>query len=158
VRAWPEAVERVGAHFVAAGAEGRIEELEADCASAQAAADALGCTLGQIVKSLVLMADGRPAIALVPGDSRADTRKIAAALGAKHSRIARPDEVVTATGYEPGAVAPFALARVRRILMEATLLGFESVWCGAGSKHHMASLSPTELLRVSQGVTADLLP
>ena len=93
VAAWPEPVERVSSYLRDAGAEARIEEFAAGTPTAEAAAEAVGCTLDQIVKSLVLVCDGKPVVALVPGDRRADLPKIARAAGAETARIARAGEV-----------------------------------------------------------------
>ena len=72
-------------------------------------------------------------------------------------RMARADEVVSATGFEPGAVAPFPAPNVSRILLERTLLENDVVWIGAGSTSHVAGLSPHELLRVTEAQVADLV-
>ncbi|MFN0153010.1 MAG: aminoacyl-tRNA deacylase [Gaiella sp.] len=151
---WPQAVQKIGAFFVASGAEARVEELGEDCGSAADAAEALGCGLAQIVKSLVVMGDGRPALALVSGPARADLKRIAAELSCKHARIARPAEVTEATGFEPGAVTPFLGGRISRVLLDDALLRHDLVWCGAGSRLHMAALSPQELLRLTQARAA----
>ena len=156
VGSWPAEVERVAAFLRAAGAEARLEELGSSGATAQEAADAIGCTLGQIVKTLVLVCDGAPVVALVPGDRRADTRRIARAVGARHARFARGDEVETVTGFEPGAVAPFPLTRVDRVLIDRSLLEHRTVWCGAGSPLHLAALTPLELQRLAQAETAEV--
>jgi prolyl-tRNA editing enzyme YbaK/EbsC (Cys-tRNA(Pro) deacylase) len=86
---WPEPVERVAAYLREAGVDARLEEFELSAATAEDAARAAGCTLEQIVKSLVFVCDGRPVLALVPGDRRADLEKIARAAGAVEARIAR---------------------------------------------------------------------
>ena len=112
-RSWPEPVERVAAYLRAAGAEARLEELESGTATAEDAARAAGCPIGQIVKSIVVLCDGRPVVALVPGDRRVDLAKIALAAGAVEARIARGSEVEEATGFAPGAVAPFPLPERR---------------------------------------------
>jgi len=156
-KAWPEPVERVTAYLREAGAEVRVEEFPDGTPTAQAAARAVGCELGQIVKSLVFHCDGRPVIALVPGDRRADSDKIARAAGCRFARIAGPDEVTEATGFEPGAVAPFPLPRVERLFIDPTLLSHRVVWIGAGSERHMASLSPTELVRLSRARPMDVV-
>ena len=154
---WPEPVERVAVFLRASGAEARLEEMAGDSATAQAAADAIGCGLEQIVKSLVLMCDERAVVALVPGDRRADPAKVAAAAGAAKARIARPPEVVAATGFVPGAVAPFPLPAGTPVLIERTILSNAVVWVGAGSDQHMAMLSPPELVRLTRGATVDLV-
>jgi prolyl-tRNA editing enzyme YbaK/EbsC (Cys-tRNA(Pro) deacylase) len=91
----------------------------------------------------------------VPGDRRADGAKIAKAVGAGSARVATRDEVVAATGFPPGAVAPFPLPKVESILLEQTLLTRDYIWVGAGSEHHLARLPSTELLRLSRGQQMD---
>ena len=58
------------------------------------------------MKTIVFVCDGEYVLALVPGDRRADERKVAAEMGASQVRVARADEVFDATGFEPGSVAP----------------------------------------------------
>ena len=148
---WPDSVERVAAFLRETGGEARIEELPADTPTAQAAADAVGCILGQVVKSLVLVCDGTPLVALVPGDRKADTGKIARLVEAR--RVV--DQVVAATGFRPGAVSPFPLERVPVVLVERTLLRHRIVWAGAGSERHLVALSPAELVRLTRGRVED---
>jgi prolyl-tRNA editing enzyme YbaK/EbsC (Cys-tRNA(Pro) deacylase) len=156
-RAWPEPVERVTAYLREAGAEVRVEEFSDGTPTAQAAARAVGCELAQIVKSLVFECDGRPVVVMVPGDRRADSEKIALASGSNAARIAGVEEVEDATGFEPGAVAPFPLPKVERVFIDRTLLGHRLVWIGAGSERHMAALSPAELVRLSRARPMDVV-
>jgi prolyl-tRNA editing enzyme YbaK/EbsC (Cys-tRNA(Pro) deacylase) len=157
VAAWPEEVERVASVLRAAAVDARIEEFDAGTPTAREAAKAVGCELSQIVKSLVLVCDGAFVLALVPGDRRADEALIAAAVGATHVRVARPDEVVHATGFEPGAVAPFPQRAISQTLIEPTLLHYDVVWIGAGTQRHMASLAPLELQRLTKARPVDLV-
>lgn len=153
---WPEPVERVAAVLRGRAVDARIEQFTEGTPTASAAAHAVGCDKSQIVKSLVFVADGQAVLALVPGDRRADAGKVAAAAGATGARIAAPEEVSAATGFEPGAVAPFPAPGVSRVLLERELLRHEVVWIGAGSPKHMAGLSPVDLARVTQAEVADL--
>lgn len=155
MRDWPEPVQRVSDYLRQTGAEARLEEFSEGTPTANDAARAVGCELSQIVKSLVFVCDSRPVVALVPGDRRADPDKLTAAVRAESIRTATPEEVADATGFEPGAVAPFPLPRVERVLMERTLLVHELVWVGAGSPRHMASLAPTELVRLARASPMD---
>jgi prolyl-tRNA editing enzyme YbaK/EbsC (Cys-tRNA(Pro) deacylase) len=152
---WPEPVERVAAFLRTAGAEARIEELDDGAATAEEAARAAGASLEQIVKSLVFVCDGKPVLALVPGNRRADTAKIAAAAGVETARIARPDEVLEATGFAPGGVAPFPLPGVERVLIDQSLLSHAVVWVGAGSATHLAALAPADLVRLARARPMD---
>jgi Cys-tRNA(Pro)/Cys-tRNA(Cys) deacylase len=153
----PAAVERVVAFLREAGAESRIEEFSEDTATAEAAARAVGRDASEIVKSLVTLCDGKPVLALVPGDRRADTDKVARAAGASSARVARGDEVRAITGFAPGAVAPFPLPKVEVVLIERSLLAHASVWVGAGSARHLAVLPTPELVRLTKARSADLV-
>jgi len=152
---WPEPVERVAAFLRREGAEARLEELEEGASSAEDAARATGSTPDTIVKSLLVMCDGRPVLTLVPGDRRADTAKIASACGTREARLATAREVREVTGFAPGGVAPFPLPRVDIVLIDQTLLVHELVWVGAGSPRHLAALRPAELLRLSEARALD---
>jgi prolyl-tRNA editing enzyme YbaK/EbsC (Cys-tRNA(Pro) deacylase) len=154
---WPEPVERVAREFRAAAVEVTIEEFDEGTPTAEAAARAVGCRLDQIVKSILFMCGGRAVLALVPGDRRADEQLVAAAAGAGEIRVAKAAEVLAATGYEPGAVAPFPLRAVDEVLLETTILQHEQVWTGAGSPVHMAGVAPEDLQRLSGARTADLV-
>ena len=154
---WPEPVERVAVFLRASGAESRLEEFTSAAASAQGAAHAIGCDLDQIVKSLVFICADRPVLALVPGDRRADPAKVGVAAGATAVRVARPPEVVAATGVSPGGVGPFPPPAGVPIFIERTLLSSTVVWVGAGSDRHMAMVSPVELVRLTQGSTVDIV-
>jgi prolyl-tRNA editing enzyme YbaK/EbsC (Cys-tRNA(Pro) deacylase) len=156
VQDWPEPVERVAAVLRARGIDARLEEFEEGTPTAAAAATAIGCETGQIVKSLVFICDGLPVLALVPGDRRADAQKIAAAAEAGHARVAKPEEVVAATGFEPGAVPPFPSLRISKVLLERELLRHQTVWAGAGSPNHIVGLSPVDVARVTQAELVDL--
>jgi Cys-tRNA(Pro) deacylase len=156
VSEWPEPVERVAAFLRETGAEARIEEFEEATPTAAAAAEAVGCGLDQIVKSLVLLCDGVPVVALVPGDRRGDPAKVARALGAADVRVAKAAEVESATGFAPGAVAPFPLPNVRTIYLDRTLLRHPRVWVGGGSEKHLVSLAPAELARLTRAESMDV--
>jgi len=153
---WPEEVERVAAVLRAAAIDARLEEFPEGTPTAEAAARAVGATRAEIVKSLVFICDDRPVLALVPGDKRADAGRLSAAAGGASARVAKADEVLAATGFEPGAVAPFPVTNVSRVLMDRSLLRHELVWIGAGSDRHMAGIGPTDLAQLAKAEIADL--
>jgi prolyl-tRNA editing enzyme YbaK/EbsC (Cys-tRNA(Pro) deacylase) len=153
---WPEPVERVSAALRAAAVEARIEEFGEETRTARDAADAVGCDVAQIVKSLVFVCDGAFVMGLVPGDRRADETVVGNVVGATLIRLARPDEVLEATGFEPGAVAPFPRRAVAQTLMDTSFFAHQEVWVGAGTTSHMAALPPGELLRLTGARTVDL--
>ena len=141
-RAWPDEVERVAAFLRAAGVEARVEEFR---------------ELGQIVKSLVFECDGQALVVMVPDDRRADRAKIGAAAGCAKAKIAGPERVVEATGFEPGAVAPFPLPQVGRVFIDRSLLQHRIVWVGAGSHSHMAAVAPPDLVRLARAEPMDVV-
>jgi Cys-tRNA(Pro) deacylase len=152
---WPEPVQRVADFLRDAQAQARLEEFSQPTPTAEAAAKAAGVDPSQIVKSLVFVCDGRPVVAMIPGDRRADRDKIARAVGAGNARVAKPEEVVSATGFAPGGVAPFPLPEATAVLLDRSLLVHEAVWVGAGSDNHMARLVPAELLRLTRARQMD---
>ena len=156
IRPLPEPVERVARFIRENGAEARIEEFTTPTPTAQDAAGAVGCGLGQIVKSLLFDCGDRFILALVPGDRRADLGKVAKAASVTRARVAKGGQVLQITGFEPGAVAPFPLKRVELVVGDRLLLTHAQVWIGAGSKHHMAGIAPAELFRLTRAISADV--
>jgi prolyl-tRNA editing enzyme YbaK/EbsC (Cys-tRNA(Pro) deacylase) len=153
---WPEPVERVSAVLRAAAVDARIEQFDEGTPTARDAAKAVACELSQIVKTLVFVCDGAFVLALVPGDRRADEKAVAEAAGASSVRVAGAAEVVEATCFEPGGVAPFPQREISQTFIDSSFFAHGVVWIGAGTPYHMASLPPAELARLSAARTVDL--
>ena len=119
------------------------------------AARAVGCEIGQIVKSLVFMADGEPFLALTSGPNRADPERLAGLVGAAVRR-ADPGEARAATGYAIGGTPPFGHPRPLRVLVDRDLLAYDVVWAAAGAPDAVFPIAPEELLTRSGGEPADL--
>jgi prolyl-tRNA editing enzyme YbaK/EbsC (Cys-tRNA(Pro) deacylase) len=153
---WPEPVERVAAYLRERGVDSRLEEFTEAAPTAAGAAEAIGCALEEIVKSLVFVCDGLPYLVLVPGHRRADPAKVAAAAGAGYARSAGRDEVESATGFEPGAVAPFPTPNVTRVFCDRELLRVPTVWAGAGSPRHVVGLAAVDVVRLTNAEITDL--
>lgn len=152
----PGAEERFGAAAAAAGLEVAIRRFPEGTRTAEDAARAVGCSVAQIVKSLVFLADGQPVVALVSGADRLDPRRLAAALHATTVERADGDAVRDATGYAIGGVPPFGHARALPVFMDRGLLAHEVVWAAAGRPDTVFAVSPTALERASGAVVADL--
>ncbi|MCP9487375.1 MAG: hypothetical protein MSC30_16120 [Gaiellaceae bacterium MAG52_C11] len=153
---WPEPVERVADFLRRTGAEARLEELEPRSPTAGAVAEAAGCSLDRLVESIVFACRGGWFIALVPGDRRPDLAKLATAADGTTARIASREEVLTLTGLEPAAVAPFPRPRlVEGVFVDRTLLTHDLLWLAAGSTAHFLAIRPAELLRLSRGQPLD---
>ena len=153
---WPEPVRRVAGVLQESRVEARVEEFGEGTPTAEDAANAAGCPVEQIVKTLVFSCDGRAIVVMVPGDKRADTGKVASVAGGERVKSVRPDAVEGLTGFPPGGVAPFPLPGIETVLIDRDLLAHEVVWIGAGSHRHMAALAPTDLVRLARARPADV--
>ena len=119
------------------------------------AARAVGCDLGQIVKSLVFVAAGKPVVALVSGSNRLDERKLAAVAGEPVSK-ADAETARIATGYSIGGVPPFGHATAVPVFMDRDLLGYAAVWAAAGRPDSVFEIDPTRLRELSNAEVVDL--
>jgi prolyl-tRNA editing enzyme YbaK/EbsC (Cys-tRNA(Pro) deacylase) len=119
--------------------------------TAEDAARAIGCEVGQIVKSLVFMASGSPVLALTSGANRVDTAALGALAGGEEVRRASPEEARAATGFAVGGTPPFGHQARIRTFVDPDLLAWEVVWAAAGTPDSVFPLSPLELVRASAG-------
>lgn len=153
-------VERV----VAAGAElgvtvAPVTFPEGTKTAADAAA-AIGCEVGQIVKSLIFGVDHDGAVeivlAYVSGANQLDEAKLAAAAGGHACQRVDADAVRTATGFPIGGVPPFGHTTALRVFVDPDLLRYDEVWAAAGTWHDVFALSANDLVRASGGLVIDL--
>ena len=155
----PKSIDRVRDYFRANALDIQIHELPDSTRTAQLAADAVGCELGQIIKSLVFILDERDTVlALVAGDRRADPFKISRLLQASTVRIANANEVRERTGFAIGGVAPVAHTsdHIRAKLFDQSLLRFDTVWAAAGTPHSVFPISRQKLQELTGAHLADI--
>lgn len=144
--------DRVRAFLEAHGLADGLVVFEQSTKTAQMAADAMGCELGQIVKSLVFVLDGsRPVLALVAGDRRGDAEAIAREMGAERAELADAETVRAATGYAIGGVCPFDLPADLPVLVDESLLRFEVVYPAGGTPDSMVRMSRDRLIELTGG-------
>ncbi len=124
--------------------------------TAEQAAAAVGCELGQIVKSLVFLCDGQPVLALTSGANRVDTGRLGDLLNGKITR-ADADGVREATGYAIGGTPPFGHARPLRAVVDPALLTYDTVWAAAGTPDTVFELTPRALVDASEAEVADFV-
>lgn len=148
--------DRVAAAAAAAGLKIAVRRFPQGTRTADDAARAVGCDVGQIVKSLVFEADGKPVIALISGADRLDPSRLASALGARRVERANGDAVRAATGFAIGGVPPIGHLRPVPILMDRHLLQHAMVWAAAGLPDAVFAVEPHDLLRASGARVADL--
>ena len=119
------------------------------------AARAVGCEIGQIVKSLVFVAAGRPVVALVSGPNRLDESRLAALAGEPVVK-ADANTARSATGYAIGGVPPFGHAVDVPVFMDRDLLAYAVVWAAAGRPDSVFEIAPERLRELSNAQVMDL--
>lgn len=135
-----------------------IKEFEQTTRSAQEAAEAIGCQLGQIVKSLCFSVNDQPIMTLVSGVNQLDERKLATWCGVGRKKVKRDsaDAVKATTGFSIGGVPPFGHLTPMTIYVDEDLLQFETVWAAAGTPFAVFAIGPNELIRGSGGTAVSL--
>ena len=149
-------VDRVTAAAREAGLEIGVTRFPEGTRTAEDAARAIGCSVAQIVKSLVFMADGEPVLALVSGANRVDMDRLATATGVTEARRASGDEARAAGGFAIGGVPPFGHPRPLTVLIDRDLLDHDELWAAAGLPDAVFAISPDDLVRASGGRVVEL--
>ena len=147
--------DRVRAALDAASLDCEILTLPGSTRTAAEAAAAVGCSVGEIAKSLVFRAGERAVVAVMSGDNRLDTGKLAGALGEEVSR-ADADFVRAATGFAIGGVPPLRYATPVTVFMDADLYRFDRVWAAAGSPFSVFAIEPARLRDTGGAAVLDL--
>ena len=147
--------ERVRAALDAASLACEIRTLPGSTRTAVEAAAAVGCSVGEIAKSLVFRAGDRPVIAVMSGDNRLDPDKLAAAIGEAVGR-ADANFVRAATGFAIGGVPPLGHATAADMFMDADLFRFDEIWAAAGSPFSVFAITPARLAEASGARIMDL--
>jgi prolyl-tRNA editing enzyme YbaK/EbsC (Cys-tRNA(Pro) deacylase) len=138
----------------AAGLEATLRTFPDGTRTAADAARAVGCEVGQIVKSLVFFVDEQPVMALVSGANQLDERMLALAAAGLEVRRASADEVRLATGYPIGGVPPVGHALA--VFVDEDLLGYSEVWAAAGTPRDVFAVEPMALVEAVAGRVAKL--
>ena len=150
-----KSLQRVRAALAAAGLDGEIRET-ALARTAQDAADALGCGVDQIAKSIIFRGEdsGRALLFLTAGGNRVDAARAAAlageALGKADAALVRAQ-----TGFAIGGVSPVGHLEPIRAWFDPRLLDFDVVWAAAGTPHHVFAAEPRLLAQVCGAQVSD---
>ena len=135
-----------------------VVEFDETTRTAPDAANAIGCQVAQIVKSLIFVANGEPVVALVSGANRLDERKLAALRGISRKKVKRPDAdtAKTITGFSIGGVPPFGHTSALPVYVDEDLTRFDVVWAAAGTPFAVFAITPDDLVQASRGTVVDL--
>jgi prolyl-tRNA editing enzyme YbaK/EbsC (Cys-tRNA(Pro) deacylase) len=139
------------------GFSGTIREMPASTRTAREAAEAIGCAVGQIAKSLVFrgLKSGKPLLVIMSGANRVNEPVFAALAGEPIER-ATPDFVRNTTGYAIGGIPPVGHAQPMWVWMDRDLLLYEQIWAAAGTPCAVFAIRPIELQRVTRAAIVDV--
>lgn len=150
------ATERFTAAAVKLGLNPQIKTFPKDTRTAQQAADALGCELGQIVKSLIFKAGDELVLVLTSGVNRVDETKAAPLFDVDALGKANADDARAATGFSIGGIPPCGHPAALRAVVDQDLLAWETIWAAAGAPDAVFELTPNTLLRITGAGPADV--
>lgn len=136
-----------------AGIEAKVVELPDSTRTAVEAAQAIGTTVAQIVKSLVFrgQTSGKAILIEASGINRVNEKAVAAILGESIGK-ADADFVREQTGYAIGGIPPLGHAHeMGAVLIDEDLLQYDELWAAAGTPHAVFRLTPDELIKIAGG-------
>ena len=147
--------DRVRAALEALSLDCEVLTLPGSTRTAAEAAEAVGCTVGEIAKSLVFRAGDRAVVAVLSGDDRLDPARLGEAAG---EEVGRADArfVRAATGYAIGGVPPLGHAGPVALFMDRGLFRFARVWAAAGSPFSVFAIESDRLREAAGATVADL--
>ena len=120
------------------------------------ASEALGVTPDRVFKTLVAEVDGALVTGVVPVEGQLDLKALATACGAKKAAMAQVTAAERATGYVAGGISPVGQRKRLRVVIDASALGFDTVFCSAGRRGLEIELAPADLVQLTSAVTASI--
>ena len=148
---------RVQDAIILAGLECRVVELPDSARTAQEAADTIGCTVSQIVKSLVFRGrqSGKGIFVAASGSNRVNEKRLKEYAGEGIEK-ASPEFVRESTGFAIGGVAPIAHLQPLESYIDQDLMGYSELWAAAGTPNAVFRLTPGDLTRLLSGRVVDI--
>ncbi|MFC7371673.1 YbaK/EbsC family protein [Fictibacillus iocasae] len=125
--------------------------LQEEAHTSEAAARLLGVETAQIAKSILFKCNDEFGLFVAAGDVRVDQKKVKQQLGAGKVKMASAEEVLEKTGFEPGAVCPYALATKLPIYLDESLSRFDTVYTAAGIPESVLAINLTKLAELTGG-------
>ena len=144
--------QKVQQALLALGLDSTVIEFQESTRTAQEAADRVGCTLGQIMKSMIFSGtqSGKAVLVLTSGVNRVDEKRIGEYAGEPIGR-ANPDFVRSVTGYAIGGVPPLGHAQPIETYVDEDLLQYETIWGAAGTPNAVFEMPAAQLQKISGG-------
>lgn len=143
---------RVQALLDSIGLGHRVVEHEGSTRTSEDAANAVGCAVAQIAKSLIFRTKdtGRPVLVVASGANRVDEKAVGRLIGEKIER-ADPEFVRESTGFAIGGVPPIGHAVPPLVMIDDDLLRLETIWAAAGTPNAVFRLTPIDLVSMTGG-------
>ena len=134
------------------GFSNQVMEHQATTRTSSEAAQAVGCQVGQIAKSLVFQGNRthRPLLVIASGSNRVNEKKIAGFISEPLGK-ADADYVRTHTGFVIGGVPPIGHLEKLEIFIDEDLLQYGEIWAAAGNPNSVFKLTPAELVQMTRG-------
>ncbi|TZG26215.1 Cys-tRNA(Pro) deacylase [Sphingomonas montanisoli] len=121
------------------------------------AAEALGAEPGEVLKTLMILVDGKPACAVIPSDRELSMKKTAAAFGGKSAQMMKPADAERATGFVVGGISPFGQKKRVPTAIEAEAMALPLVFINGGQRGLQVRLAPGDAAQVLEAVVAGLV-
>jgi prolyl-tRNA editing enzyme YbaK/EbsC (Cys-tRNA(Pro) deacylase) len=136
----------------------QVMELPGSTRTAQEAAQAIGCRVEQIAKSLVFQGKttNRPVLVVASGVNRVNEKKLRDLLS-EPVKKADAEFVREHTGFAIGGVPPAGLSKPLETFIDEDLFKYEEIWAAAGTPHAVFKLTAADLLRITQGKVVKIL-
>jgi prolyl-tRNA editing enzyme YbaK/EbsC (Cys-tRNA(Pro) deacylase) len=136
----------------------QVVELPASTRTAVEAAQAIGCQVGQIVKSLIFKGkrSEQPILVVASGANRVNEKKIEALIGEPLGK-ADADFVRQHTGFVIGGVPPAGHSEHLNTFIDQELLQYSEIWAAAGTPNAVFRLSPADLVKMTQGRVVEII-
>lgn len=134
------------------GLELKVVEFSDSTRTSEDAANAIGCSVGQIAKSLIFKGKNsqKPILIIASGVNRVNEKKIRDYIG-ENIEKADADFVLLHTGYAIGGIPPVGHKKYIKPLIDEDLLQYEEIWAAAGTPHAVFSITPKDLQRITEG-------
>lgn len=120
------------------------------------AAEALGLKTAEVFKTLIVMVDAQPHVAVLPVDCSLSMKMIAKAVGGKHAEMAPADVAQRVTGYVLGGISPIGQRSRLPTVVDSSVLGLEHVYVSGGARGFDVGLIPEDLLKATRGTIAQI--
>jgi Cys-tRNA(Pro)/Cys-tRNA(Cys) deacylase len=120
------------------------------------AAEALGVAPSEVLKTLIVKADGKPACVVLASDREVSMKRLAAALGAKTAEMMPPPDAERITGYRVGGVSPFGQKKRLPTVVDAAAAKLEQAFMNGGQRGLQVRLAPDDLVKMLDATVAEI--